>query len=66
MTLKDLKIIYDRENIQAGDTDLDFYEWALAYLLNKTTYNKIQLEELKKEINRHLVGIKKAVEKLRE
>jgi DNA-directed RNA polymerase subunit F len=64
MTLKDLKVIYDREHSQAGDTEQDFYEWAVNYLLKQTNYNQEDLKELKNEINRHLKGFEKAIEKI--
>ena len=64
MTIKDLKSIYEANHSQAGDTEQDFYEWAIAYLLNKTTYNKEQLKELKNNLHRHLNGIEKAIETL--
>jgi hypothetical protein len=60
MIIGDLKVIYDRENIQAGDTDLDFYEWAVTYLLDKETEHK----KLIAQINRHIIGLNKAIEKL--
>lgn len=60
MTLQDLKIIYDENHSQAGDTDLDFYEWAVAYLLNK----EIEHKELARQIKRHLGDINKELKKL--
>ena len=59
MTIESLRIIYDREHSQAGDTEIDFYEWAVAYLLNKETEHK----ELIAQINRHLGDIKKEIQK---
>ena len=59
MTIESLRVIYDREHSQAGDTEIDFYEWAVAYLLNKETEHK----ELIKQIKRHLIGIDKSLKK---
>ena len=59
MTIKELQIIYDKEHSQAGDTETDFYEWAVAYLLNKEAEHK----ELITQINRHLGDIKKEIQK---
>jgi hypothetical protein len=33
ITKEVLKELYDRKYAQAGDTELDFYEWAIDYLL---------------------------------
>ena len=54
-----LRAIYDKKYIQAGDTTEDFYIWAINYLLRKTN-NKILVTQIK----RHLKGIEKALEKL--
>jgi len=35
MTRNELEKIYFGKHMQVGDTDLDFYEWAIAYLLRK-------------------------------
>jgi len=35
MTRKELDKIYETEFQQAGDTEYDFYEWAVAYLLDE-------------------------------
>jgi CCR4-NOT transcriptional regulation complex NOT5 subunit len=34
MTRKGLEKKYDKHFAQAGDTETDFYEWAIAYLIN--------------------------------
>ena len=59
MTIESLRVIYDREHSQAGDTETDFYEWAVAYLLNKETEHKLLIAQ----INRHLGDIKKEINK---
>lgn len=41
MTHKELVDMYEREAKQAGDTEKDFYEWAIAYLLKMINY-KVQ------------------------
>jgi hypothetical protein len=56
MTLKDLQVIYDRKFSQAGDTEQDFYKWAIDYLLQKKLDTKT--------IKRHIKGIEKAIETL--
>jgi hypothetical protein len=62
MTLNDLKIIYDREHSQVGDTEQDFYEWAIKYLLDKKSEDK----EIIIQIKRHLGDIKKELKKLEQ
>jgi hypothetical protein len=59
MTKEELRVIYDREHSQVGDTEEDFNNWAIEYLIEKIV-NKQSL----KTIKRHLIGIEKAVEKL--
>lgn len=34
MTRKDLEELYDEKYMQAGDTNTDFFEWAIAYLID--------------------------------
>jgi uncharacterized protein with PIN domain len=34
MTRKGLEQKYNKEFAQAGDTETDFYEWTIAYLIN--------------------------------
>lgn len=36
MTRKKLEAIYFTKHMQVGDTELDFYDWAIAYLLKKS------------------------------
>lgn len=59
MTMKELEVIYNTKYIQAGDTQGDFYEWAINYLLNKEMEHK----ELITQISRHLGDIKKEIKK---
>jgi hypothetical protein len=59
MTEKELREQYDKCLAQAGDTDLNFYEWAINHLLS-TKDNK----ETIKTIKRHLKGIDKSLDRL--
>lgn len=58
MTKKDLIELYDRKYAQAGDTEEDFTNWAIDYLIE--TRDK----QFLKIIKRHTKGIEKAIETL--
>ena len=57
MTTDDLKVIYDRDVMYAGDTEHDFYEWAIKYLIEIYTKEKIRIQIIK----RHAKGIQEAI-----
>jgi len=57
MTKKELRTIYDREHSQAGDTEMDFVNWAVDYLIEK------QDKSFLKILKRHTKGIEKEIEK---
>lgn len=40
MTIKELEEIYDRDVMCAGDSTLDFYKWAVTYLLSLVNKKK--------------------------
>lgn len=58
ITKQELRVIYDKEFAQAGDTEKDFTNWAIDYLIENRDKQFLGI------IKRHLQGIMKAVETL--
>jgi len=58
MTKKDLRELYDSKYAQAGDTEEDFTNWAIDYLLDHRD------KQFLKVLKRHTKGIEKAIETL--
>lgn len=58
MDRKELRELYDKKFAQAGDTEVDFLEWALNYL------TEIRDKPFLKILKRHTQGILKAIETL--
>lgn len=56
MTKQELRIIYDREHSRAGDTEKDFTDWAINYLIDTRDKQFLGI------VKRHLKGIQNAIE----
>jgi len=58
MTKKELKELYDKKYAQVGDTEMDFVNWAIDYLIDHRDKGFLKI------LKRHTRGIEKEIEKL--